>query len=45
MLTGRRFDAAEAHRIGLLTQVVPAKELLDVALAKAAEIVRNPLRR
>ncbi|WP_110205194.1 enoyl-CoA hydratase/isomerase family protein [Nocardioides daejeonensis] len=42
MLTGRRFDAAEAHRLGLLTQVVPTETLLDAALAKAAEIVRNP---
>ncbi|MFS3128823.1 enoyl-CoA hydratase/isomerase family protein [Nocardioides sp. Bht2] len=42
MLTGRRFTADEAHRIGLLTQVVAADSLLDVALAKAAEIVANP---
>lgn len=42
MLTGRRFDAAEAERIGMLYRVVPADELMDVALAKAREILRNP---
>lgn len=42
MLTGRRFDAAEALRIGLLTDVVPPDDLLDAALRKAAEIQLNP---
>ncbi len=42
MLTGRRFDAAEAARIGLVTQVVPSEVLLQAALAKAAEIQLNP---
>lgn len=42
MLTGRRFDAAEAERIGMLHRVVPGDELLDIALAKAAEIMLNP---
>ncbi|CAM3305823.1 enoyl-CoA hydratase/isomerase family protein [Nocardioides dubius] len=42
MLTGRRFDAEEAHRMQLLTQVVPEPELLATALAKAGEILRNP---
>lgn len=42
MLTGRRFDAAEAEGIGLVTDVVPAKDLLAVALAKAEEIMLNP---
>lgn len=41
MLTGRKFDAAEALRIGLVTDVVPAGTLLDAALAKAAEILLN----
>jgi enoyl-CoA hydratase/carnithine racemase len=42
MLTGRRFDAAEADRIGLLAAVVPGDRLLDTALAKAREIALNP---
>ncbi|MFG2043664.1 enoyl-CoA hydratase/isomerase family protein [Dactylosporangium sp. NPDC048998] len=42
MLTGRRFDTAEARRIGLVTAVVAPEELLDTALAKAAEIMLNP---
>lgn len=42
MLTGRRFGTDEAHRIGLVSHVAPAESLLEVALAKAEEIVRNP---
>jgi enoyl-CoA hydratase len=42
MLTGRRFDADEALRIGLVTDVRPADELLDAAYAKADEIMLNP---
>jgi enoyl-CoA hydratase/carnithine racemase len=42
MLTGRRFDADEALRIGLVWNVVPAESLLEVALAKAEEICLNP---
>ncbi|MFT4287947.1 enoyl-CoA hydratase/isomerase family protein [Nocardioides sp.] len=41
MLTGRRFDAAEAERIGLVLEVVDSARLLDAALAKAAEIMGN----
>lgn len=41
MLTGRIFDAAEAARIGLVLDVVPGDSLLDVAYAKAAEIMLN----
>ena len=41
MLTGRRFDAAEAERIGLVVRVVPDDELLDAALATAQQILGN----
>lgn len=37
LLTGRIFDAAEAHRLGLVTQIVTADKLLDAA----REIGRN----
>lgn len=42
MLTGRRVDASEAYRIGLVTDVVPPSDLLAAALAKAREIMANP---
>src|SRR3954447_15172953 len=42
MLTGRRFDASEAERMGLLTAVVDPDRLRSAALAKAAEIQLNP---
>ena len=38
ILTGRMVDAAEAERIGLVSRVVPAAELLDEA-AKVAETI------
>jgi enoyl-CoA hydratase len=38
VLTGRMMDAAEAERAGLVARVVPAAELLDVALAAAQTI-------
>jgi len=38
VLTGRMMDAAEAERAGLVARVVPAAELLDVALAAAQAI-------
>jgi len=41
MLTGRLFDAEEAGRIGLVTDVVPDDGLLDAAYAKADEIMQN----
>jgi enoyl-CoA hydratase len=41
MLTGRLFDAEEALRIGLVTEVVPQDALLEAALAKAEEIKLN----
>lgn len=41
MLTGRIFDAEEAERIGLVTQVVPDNELLDSALQLAGQVAAN----
>ena len=38
VLTGRMMDAAEAERAGLVARVVPAAELLDIALAAAQTI-------
>ncbi len=38
ILTGRTMDAAEAERAGLVARVVPAADLLNVALAAADEI-------
>jgi enoyl-CoA hydratase len=38
MITGRQVKADEAQRIGLVDEVVPAAEVLDRALAKAAEV-------
>ncbi len=41
-LTGRMVPADEALRMGLVTAVVEPDDLLDVAVAKAAEIAGNP---
>ncbi len=40
-LTGERFDAAEAHRIGLVHQVVPAGELAAAGDAMVAQLLQN----
>jgi enoyl-CoA hydratase/carnithine racemase len=39
LLTGRRFDAAEAHRWGLVTEVAAAGQAMEVARRWAAEIL------
>ena len=41
VLTGRMMDAAEAERAGLVSRVVPAAELMDVALAAAQTICEH----
>ncbi len=40
LLTGRTIDAAEAHRLGLVTQIVPAKELMIAAQILAASLLQ-----
>lgn len=40
-LTGERVDATEAHRIGLVTQVVEPASLMDRAIALAETIAAN----
>jgi enoyl-CoA hydratase len=41
VLTGRRVDADEAGRIGLVLDVVPDEEVLDAAFALADKLVEN----
>jgi enoyl-CoA hydratase/carnithine racemase len=41
-LTGRGIDAAEAHRIGLVSRVVPAGELVEEASGVARQIAEAP---
>jgi enoyl-CoA hydratase len=41
MLTGRRFGAEEAERIGVLNRVVAADQLLDTAIDLGASIAAN----
>lgn len=40
LLTARRFGAAEAHRYGLVTRVVPHEQLLDEARSLAQDVAR-----
>lgn len=42
VLTGRKFDANEAERIGLVNKVVPNDKLLDEAMAWAKKIAALP---
>ena len=42
VLTGRRFTAAEAHRLGVVNEVTGKREWLERALEVAAVIARRP---
>jgi enoyl-CoA hydratase/carnithine racemase len=42
LLTGRRFDAHEAQRLGVISRVVPHDDLLDAARGAAKEVLRTP---
>ena len=42
ILFGERFPAAEAHRLGLVREVVPAGEVLATALERAAFLASQP---
>ena len=42
VLTGRRIDAHEAHRIGIVNQVVDRKEWLESAIELAEVVARRP---
>jgi enoyl-CoA hydratase/carnithine racemase len=42
LLSARRFDAAEAQRIGLISRVVPHEQLRDAALEATKEILQTP---
>jgi methylglutaconyl-CoA hydratase len=41
LLTGRIIDATEAHRMGLVTQIVPAAELMAAAQTLAATLLAS----
>jgi methylglutaconyl-CoA hydratase len=41
LLTGRTIDASEAHRMGLVTQIVPAKELMIAVQILAATLLEG----
>ncbi|NGM70496.1 enoyl-CoA hydratase/isomerase family protein [Natronolimnobius sp. AArcel1] len=41
MLTGREFDATEAHDLGLVNEVAPADELEDVVTERAEDVART----
>jgi methylglutaconyl-CoA hydratase len=41
LLTGRLFDAAEAHRYGLVNEIVPAENLFNRAKELATQLLEN----
>ncbi|HEV2615368.1 MAG TPA: enoyl-CoA hydratase-related protein [Candidatus Acidoferrales bacterium] len=41
LLTGKIFDAAEAHRLGLVTQLVPQEELMESARELAQSLIAS----
>jgi methylglutaconyl-CoA hydratase len=41
LLTGRLFDAAEGHRLGLVNEVVPAEQLMARVRELAAQLMEN----
>lgn len=41
LLTGRLFDASEAQRIGLVTEIVPSENLMSRARELAAQLMEN----
>ena len=43
ILTGRRIKAPEAERLGLVSVVVPAEEVVERALALASDIAALPV--
>src|SRR5579872_1259057 len=42
LLSARRFDAAEAKQMGLISRVVPHDELRDAAVRAAKEVLQTP---
>jgi enoyl-CoA hydratase/carnithine racemase len=42
LLSGRRFDAAEAQRLGVISRVVPHERLRDAAMEAVREILQTP---
>ncbi|MBL7494954.1 enoyl-CoA hydratase/isomerase family protein [Frankia sp. CNm7] len=42
LLSARRFDAAEALRLGVISRVVPHEQLRDAALQAAREVLMTP---
>src|ERR1700759_880403 len=42
LFTGRFIDAARALRMGLVSEIVPAEQLLDAGLALADDMLRSP---
>jgi enoyl-CoA hydratase len=42
LLSGRRFDAAEAHRLGVISRLVPHDQLREAAVQAVTEILQTP---